>query len=99
VAKVLPHLSGHAHLHDLSIQLSLNEDDLMAFVGQIPNLERLDLASSKINDAALDHLKGLKKLQKIQFACDTSVSSSALAKLKQAMPGLEGEIPQIDYSP
>ena len=52
--------------------------DGMKYVGQLENLERLDLLGSRVGDDGLRHLGKLKKLKELNL-CGTKITDAGLA--------------------
>lgn len=57
-------------------------------IGQLKNLETLIAANTGITDAALAHFAGLSNLRRLEIG-GCKVTDAGVAKLKQAIPGLE----------
>ncbi|GDY23788.1 hypothetical protein LBMAG56_51350 [Verrucomicrobiota bacterium] len=57
-------------------------------IGQLKNLETLIAAGTGITDAALEHFAGLSNLRRLEIS-GCKVTDAGVAKLKQAIPGLE----------
>ena len=51
----------------------------------LSNLEVLDLESTKVTDAGLEHLKGLSKLEEL-YLDGTKVTDAGVQRLKEALP-------------
>ena len=51
----------------------------------IPNVVRLNLAETKVTDAGLAHLEGLKNLKSL-YLWQTQVTPDGAEKLRQALP-------------
>jgi predicted alpha/beta superfamily hydrolase len=64
-------------LHETAIT-----DEDLAFLAQLPELRELDLRLTKIGDRALDHLRGLRKLETLNVF-RTGISDEGLARLRQ----------------
>ena len=69
------------------INTGLADADLQ-HLRDLSSLEQLDLQRNPISDAGLEHLQGLKSL-KLLFIDEQPVNSLGIAKLKQAIPGLQ----------
>ena len=50
------------------------------------NLRALDLTHAKITDAGLEHLKGLKKLERLDLSLVSTITPAGVSKLQQALP-------------
>jgi len=54
----------------------------------LANLEYLNLYGTKVTDAGLEALKGLKNLKKL-YVWQTGVTDAGAAKLTAAIPGID----------
>ena len=64
------------------------KDEGAAPIGQLKNLETLIAANTGITDVALAHFAGLSNLRRLEIG-GCKVTDAGVAKLKQAIPGLE----------
>ena len=57
-------------------------------VGPLEKLESLNLFKTKVGDAGLEHLLGLKSLKRL-YLWQSAATDAGIAKLKEALPELE----------
>jgi internalin A len=78
----LAHLQGLNQLTILTLQgASVNDDDLQ-YIETLSQIQELNLSSNlQLTDAALIHIRGLKKLQKLDISL-TRITDAGLALLK-----------------
>jgi hypothetical protein len=82
------HLAGLKHLTYLDLGATgMNDADLQYLQG-LSSLVELHLYGNPISDAGLEYLKGLKSLR-VLWIDDRLHDSPGVAKLKQAIPGLQ----------
>jgi hypothetical protein len=81
------HLTGARRLKELSLpETGMADADLQHLRG-LSSLEELDIRRNPISDDGLEYLQGLKSLR-VLWLDGTAVTSSGVAKLKQAVPRL-----------
>jgi hypothetical protein len=83
----LAHLKHLAHLEDLRIH-SLSaafDDEGLAQIATLRQLEQLDITSKNITDAGLRHLKRLTNLKSLVLG-DTRITLAGVEDLQQALP-------------
>jgi hypothetical protein len=82
------HIGRLGHLKVLTLdQTGMTDADLRQF-RSLCSLEELNLVDNPISDAGLEHLQGLKSLKRLGID-ERLVDSPGMAKLRQAIPGLE----------
>lgn len=64
------------------------KDEGAAPIAQLKNLETVIAANTGITDSALEHFAGLANLRRLEIG-GCKVTAAGVAKLKQAIPGLE----------
>lgn len=80
-------MSQFTHVEDLDLsKTNLANADLI-YIRTLNNLQRLNLHGTKVSDEGLASLMALKHLKKV-YVWQSSLSSQALEKWKQANPGL-----------
>lgn len=62
-------------------------DDQLAMIAKTQTVQELNLSSTKITDAGLEHLHDLKSLRKLTLT-NTDVSNEAVGALSKRLPGL-----------
>ena len=86
-------LKSLASLSKLKVLSMLNREDVtdsqMAYFAQMTALEELGIRGSQITDEGLAKLSGLRSLKKLCLFPDSKVTAIGIARLKQAIPGLE----------
>ena len=86
-------LKSLASLPNLKVLSIVNREDVtdtqMAYFAQMKAIEDLGIRGSQITDAGLDKLTELKSLKKLRLFPDSKVTPGGIARLKQAIPGLE----------
>ena len=82
------HIRGLKHLQYLDLrETGINDDDLQK-LRSLSSLDHLLISENPISEAGLEHLIALKSLRLLVID-ETLLDSAGVAKLKQAIPGLE----------
>ncbi len=78
------------HLTSLDLTNSAIEDDQLILVAKTQTVSEINLASTKITDAGLEHIHELSSLRFLKLT-NTSVSKPAIEALKKRFPNLNVE--------
>jgi hypothetical protein len=70
---------------DMSV-IGLN-DEQVAYLGRLPNLERLNLSHNYVTDEGLRHLRGLKRLELLEIS-NNAITDAGVDELRENLPGL-----------
>jgi hypothetical protein len=71
---------------DMSV-IGLN-DEQVACLAQLPNLERLDLSHNHVSDEGLRQLKGLKRLEVLEIS-NNATTDAGVDELRESLPDLQ----------
>lgn len=85
--KMMMHIHDLPRLRVLGIADTQVSDKGLAYLENLPSLEELGIQSNyEITDAAIDHLKRLKGLRRVQMG-NTKITDEGRAELEKALPG------------
>jgi hypothetical protein len=73
------------HCNDRSEELPLTDAGLK-YVSSFSGLETLSLENTRVTDAGLRHLRGLRNLQRLYLGANSSVSDAGAADLQARLP-------------
>lgn len=85
----LTELEGYVDLEALGFAISKLDDDGLKFVLKFPNLQSLEIHGSKVTDAGLQQLAGLKKLKRLSVGVTGTITDEGVNQLKLKIPNLE----------
>jgi tRNA_anti-like/Leucine Rich repeat len=85
----LAHLQGLPNLTVVQLRDTRVGDAGMAHLAKLPRLRVLFVGGTDVGDAGVQHLGAVKSLKLLSLGKDAKVTAEGIAKLKEALPGLQ----------